>query len=170
MVYGPKFRIAACLLMLAAVPGVCPLPAQAQTGAAAKAVTLTGQVSVLRDSSPWALRAGDSIMPRQIVVTGDDGFAAFQVSDGSTFQVFPNSRVMFRATPSNWSDLLDVLIGRMKVEIQKLGRQPNPNSVRTPTAVISVRGTIFEVVVEDDADTTFVSVDEGQVEDRKSVV
>jgi hypothetical protein len=139
-------------------------PALAQTSPAAKVVTLAGQVSLLRDSSPWALRVGDSVMPRQIVMTGDDGFAVLQVSDGSTFQVFPNSRVLFRATPSNWTDLLDVLIGRVKVEIQKLGRQPNPNSVRTPTAVISVRGTVFDVIVEDDADTTFVSVDEGLVE------
>jgi ferric-dicitrate binding protein FerR (iron transport regulator) len=35
--------------------------------------------------------------------------------------------------------------------------------VRTPTAVISVRGTTFDVAVEDEDDTTLVSVDEGQV-------
>ena len=51
----------------------------------------------------------------------------------------------------------------MKVHIQKLGGQPNYNRVRTPTAVISVRGTVFDVAVEDEDDTTLVSVDEGQV-------
>ena len=58
---------------------------------------------------------------------------------------------------------MDVLLGRVKVHIQKLGGQPNYNRVRTPTAVISVRGTIFDVAVEDEDDTTLVSVEEGQV-------
>ena len=148
-------------LLLAAVCLYCA-PINAEDGAA-KVVTLTGQVSVLRDNSPWALNIGDSVQPRQIIITGPDGFAVFQVSDGSTFEVFPNARVIFRENQGSWRDLLDVLLGRVKVHIEKLGGQPNYNRVRTPTAVISVRGTIFDVAVEDEDDTTLVSVDEGQV-------
>src|SRR5205085_6526243 len=40
----------------------------------------------------------------------------------------------------------------------------NPNNVTSPTAVISVRGTIFEVIVEDLEGTTFISLDEGLVQ------
>lgn len=138
------------------------LPTYAQSGAA-KLVTLNGQVSVLRDDSPWVLNVGDSVQPRQIIVTGPDGYALFQVSDGSTFEVFPNARVVFRENPGSWRDMLDLLLGRVKVHIQKLGGQPNYNRVRTPTAVISVRGTIFDVAIEDEDDTTLVSVEEGQV-------
>jgi hypothetical protein len=130
---------------------------------AAKVISLTGQVSVLRDNSPWALNIGDSVQPRQTIITGPDGFAVLQVSDGSTFEVFPNARVVFRQNPGSWEDLLDILLGRVKVHIEKLGGQPNYNRVRTPTAVISVRGTTFDVAVEDEDDTTLVSVDEGQV-------
>jgi hypothetical protein len=54
----------------------------------------------------------------------------------------------------------------VKVQIEKLGGLPNPNKVRTPTAVISVRGTVFDVNVEDDDATTLVLVEEGQVEVR----
>lgn len=142
---------------------------QVSASPAARVLQRTGQVSLLRDRAPWALDVGDTVLPRQIIVTGPDGFAVFQVADGSTFQVFPNSQVIFRNN-SNWRDLLDMIIGRVKVEIQKLGNQPNPNSVRTPTAVISVRGTVFDVVVEDDSETTFVSVDEGVVEVRNLTV
>jgi len=71
--------------------------------------------------------------------------------------------VIFRENAGSWRDLLDVLLGRVKVHIQKLGGQPNYNKVRTPTAVISVRGTIFDVAIEDEDDTTLVSVEEGQV-------
>jgi ferric-dicitrate binding protein FerR (iron transport regulator) len=138
------------------------VPIYAQNGAA-KVVTLNGQVSVLRDASPWVLNVGDSVQLRQIIVTGPDGYALFQISDGSTFEVFPNARVVFRENPGSWRDLLDLLLGRVKVHIQKLGGQPNYNRVRTPTAVISVRGTIFDVAIEDEDDTTLVSVEEGQV-------
>jgi hypothetical protein len=131
--------------------------------AAAKVIELNGQVSVLKDSTPWALQVGSAVQVRQVIVTGSDGFAIFQVSDGSTFEVYPNSRVIFRANPSNLKDLLDVWLGRVKVHIQKLGGQPNNNRVITPTAVISVRGTVFDVSVEDD-EMTLVAVEEGSVE------
>jgi len=142
---------------------VCATAAHAQESAAATVVTLNGQVSVLRDNSPWALNLGNSIQPRQIIVTGADGYALLQVSDGSTFEVFPNSRVVFRDNPGNWKDLLEVFLGSVKVQIQKIGGQPNYNKVRTPTAVISVRGTVFDVTVEDEDATTVVMVAEGQV-------
>ena len=146
-------------------PGVGPPP----TGMA-RASVLTGEVSVLKDSYPWVLSAGDLVRPRQIIVTGEDGFAVFELSDGSSFQVFANSRVTFRDNPGDWGDLLDLWIGRVKVFIQKLGNQPNNNRVFTPTAVISVRGTVFDVLIEDEQETTLVSVDEGTVDVRHRLI
>ncbi len=135
-------------------------------GEAARVLVMTGQVSALRDDVPWALSVGDVVKPAQIVVTGVDGYAEFQVADGSHFEVFPNSRVAFRNNAGDWRDLLDILIGKVKIQIEKLGGLPNPNKVRTPTAVISVRGTVFDVNVEDEDATTLVLVEEGQVEVR----
>jgi len=159
--FSRRFSRAAHGLLFAAACSFA-LPVHAQDGAA-KVITLNGQVSVLRDNSPWVLNVGDTVQPQQIIVTGPDGFAVLQVSDGSTFEVFPNAKVVFRDNPGSWRDFLDLLLGRVKVHIQKLGGQPNYNRVRTPTAVISVRGTIFDVAIEDDDDTTLVSVEEGQV-------
>ena len=136
----------------------------------AKTLQMTGQVSVLRDSNPWVLKVGDWVNLRQTIVTGADGFAVFQVSDGSTFEVYPNSRVVFRNNAGGWKDLLDLHLGRVKVFIQKFGGQPNPNRVTTPTAVISVRGTVFDVRIEDEDATTLVTVDEGQVAVRHSLL
>jgi hypothetical protein len=148
------------LLAVAAVVSLAPLEAQ---DTAAKALVINGNVSVLRDGNPWALFEGNTVRPQQMVKTGPDGYARFQVSDGSTFEVFPDSQVVFRANPPSWRDLLDVVIGRVKIYIQHLPGIPNPNNVSSPTAVISVRGTVFEVNVEDADGTTFVSVDEGLV-------
>src|ERR1700687_2437275 len=105
------------LSKLVAALAVCAISACAQTSAAAHLRSLTGQVSVLRDSTPWALAVGDAIEPSQIILSGPDGFAVFEVSDGSTFEVFPNSRVVFRDNRANWKDLLEVLISRVKIHI-----------------------------------------------------
>jgi FecR protein len=153
-------------LLVAAAVVVSLAPIQAQD-TAAKALVINGNVSVLRDGNPWALFEGNTVQPKQIVKTGADGYARFQVFDGSTFEVFPNSQVVFRANQGSLQDLLDVWIGRVKVYIQHLPGIPNPNNVHSPTAVISVRGTVFEVNVEDADGTTYVGVDEGLVEVRK---
>jgi ferric-dicitrate binding protein FerR (iron transport regulator) len=137
--------------------------------AAAKVVSMTGQVSVLRDSQPWALNIGDSVQMQQVILTGPDGYAKFETSDGSTFEVYPSSNVIFRKNPGSLHDLLDLFVGRVKVHIQRWGGQPNPNRIMTPTAVISVRGTTFDVSINDDDETTIVSVEEGSVEVRHAL-
>jgi hypothetical protein len=139
------------------------------TEMAAKVVSLTGQVSVLRDSEPWALSAGDKVQAKQVIISGPDGYALFEVSDGSTFEVYPNSTVVFRNNPPTWRDLLDVLVGRVKVHIQKWGGQPNPNRIHTPSAVISVRGTTFDVSVDSEDESTLIAVEEGQVDVRHAL-
>jgi ferric-dicitrate binding protein FerR (iron transport regulator) len=166
----PLAVVSAALLLSV---GVClsqvqaPLaPAQPSLGNAAKLIQMTGQVSVYRGNASFALNFGDLVSPSQIVVTGPDGSATFQVADGSTIEVYPNSRFVFRETTGNWEELLHMIIGRVRVEIQHLGGHPNPNKVRTATAVISVRGTIFDVEVEDNDGTTLVAVEEGKVEVR----
>jgi hypothetical protein len=138
---------------------------KAQFGGAEGAATLVsavGDISVLRSNSIWALFPNDTVQPGETIVTGPDGFAEFRVADGSSFQVYPDSRVVFRKNAGTFRDLLDVFLGRVKVYIQHAGGRPNRHRVFTPTAVISVRGTIFEVSV-DETETTLIAVDEGTV-------
>jgi hypothetical protein len=159
-------RMGRVSLLLAAVALVCTAqiaPFNAENYAA-KVVTQSGQVSIIKDTQPWALSIGDTVHVRDLIITGIDGHAILQVSDGSTFEVFPNSRVVFRKNPPNWRDFLDVLVGRVRVHIEHLGGQPNPNRVLTPTAVISVRGTTFDVSVDDDDEDTLIEVEDGSVE------
>ena len=139
---------------------VCLTPLAAQD--VARVVELSGQVSVLKDSSPVPLFAGGAVSPKQVILTGPDGYAKFQIGDGSTFEVFPNGRVTFRDSFS-WTELVEVWLGRIRVQVEHRNG-PNHKSVSTPTALISVRGTVFDVVVEDSDDTTLVSVEEGLVD------
>src|SRR5690348_11055886 len=130
-----------CALPLVLVAGlVRTAPAQSMThvpmatDGAAKLVAMTGQVSLLRDGEPWALHVNDYVQPMQVIVTGGNGSGMFKVSDGSTFEVFPNSKVYFRANRGNWDDLLGLILGKIKVQIEHLGGVPNGNKVHTPTA------------------------------------
>jgi hypothetical protein len=154
-------RLATWVVSLLALLVVCLPPLSAQQDAA-KVIELSGQVSVLHDSTPVALFVGNVVSPKQIVITGPDGYAKFQIADGSTFEVFPKARVTFRATYS-WTELMEVWLGRIRVQVEHRNG-PNYKSVASPTALISVRGTIFDVVVEDEDDTTLVSVEEGLVD------
>lgn len=155
------------LLIMAAVAVslASSLAAQDFTNAA-KVLVMSGRVSVLQDSNEWALSAGKFVQPQQVVITGHDGYAKFELQDGSTFEVFNDSRTVFRPA-QGWSQLLDVFLGRVKVYIQHRNG-PNRQGVTTQTAVISVRGTIFDVVV-DDEDSTLVSVDDGIVTVRHRI-
>jgi len=127
----------------------------------------SGDVSQLGDRVGYRaiIKPCGMVNQQQTIKTGPDGYAKFQVSDGSTFEVFPNSEVTFRKT-YGIGDLLNVWMGKVKVYIQHLPGIPNPNNVTTPTALISVRGTIFDVDVQDLEGTTFVTLDEGIVDVR----
>jgi FecR-like protein len=148
-------RVVAALLL-------CSSAVWAQGTVAARVMEMEGRVSILKDNAEIPLYTGSSVEAKQLIQTGPDGYAKLQLSDGSTFEVFQNSQVVFRPNPFSFTDLLDVVIGRVKVFIEHRNG-PNPNRVTTQTAVISVRGTIFDVVVEDQDATTLVSVDEGVV-------
>jgi FecR protein len=138
-------------------------PLGAQFDASAKVLVQNGQVSILKDGYQVPVFVGDPIRPRSVIVSGPDGYAKLQTSDGSTFEVFPNAKVTFREDYPNFGDLIQVLMGKIRVQIDH-HKGPNPNKVSTPTAVISVRGTIFDVVDEDQDHTTLVAVEEGVVE------
>ena len=178
---GGRFGVRG-LLYAAALACVCQAQAQFSgppPGDAAIIIKLDGRVDVMIDTTPWALTAispgapvgpGNWVKPGQEIVTGPDSGATFKLADGSTFEVFANSQVTFRSSQGSWRDLLEVWLGAIRVHIQKLGGQPNFNRVHTPTALISVRGTTFDVKVEDNGDSTMVMVEEGLVDVENATV
>jgi FecR protein len=149
--------------MLAQSPEVLRQP-MSDTGSAAHLITSGGRIVVQRNNSPWRLEPGEYVYPNEVVTTGDDGWGMFIVSDGSKFEIYPNSKIAFRTNRGNWEDLLELWLGKVKVQIEHPGGLPNNNKVRTPTAVISVRGTTFDVEYKPEDDSTTVLDEEGSVE------
>lgn len=136
---------------------------EAQLGSeTARVLTLTGRVSVERAGDLWVLMPEQTVNAGQVVVTGPDGYAKLELSDHSTIEVFPNSRLIFRANRFTLHDLLDLYLGKVRLHIQRLINDEETYRITSPTAVISVRGTVFEVEV-DSAEDTSIYVETGSV-------
>jgi FecR-like protein len=160
----------AALIVLAGLVAFCPPIAAAQLSTGpARIATMSGRVSVERGGELWAVSDGQNIDAGQVIVTGSDGAAQLALPDGSTLEIFPNSRIIFRSNQFNLRDLLDVYLGKVRLQIQHILPGETPLRVTSPTAVISVRGTVFEVEV-DAANGTTVSVDSGAVSVRHRLI
>lgn len=159
-------RLLFALSLLASATVIAAVPAKAQSGPdAARVLTLAGRVSLERDGELWVLAEGQAVRSGQVLTTGPDGYAQLQLSDQSVIEVFPNSRVVLQANPFNWHELLDLYLGKIRLRIQKLTNGDPPYRVTTPTAVISVRGTVFDVDVNAGQET-LVQVENGSVSVR----
>ncbi len=129
---------------------------------AAKATAVTGQVSRIRDDRPWAVSSGERVPIQDVITTGGDGYAHFEVAGGSSFDVFANSRVVFRQNGARAGDLLDVVAGRVKIHLQPVWGE-ELQRVFSPVAVISTHEAATIAVAVDEDDTVRIDVLEGEV-------
>ena len=130
------------------------LPVSGQNQVAGHASAVKGNVSLERaQSAPALLRKGDELRPGDAIRTEAKSSAIVQLPDGSTVHVFPNSRIELRSEDGKWKEFLHVVLGNVRVKIEKLSGRPNPKVTTTPTAIIAVRGTIFAIAVEQNGDT-----------------
>jgi hypothetical protein len=95
--------------------------------------------------------------------TGPGATLTLEMLDGSYVVVSENSVFTVQDFwSSDVRSIMNLVLGKVRFYIQRLGGRPNPYRVGTPTALIAVRGTIFEVSV-DGAQFTEVRCLEGRV-------
>ena len=93
----------------------------------------------------------------------DDGRLLLKLSDGSDVLVRAHTKLLLKQPETSGWKYFQLLMGRVRTQIQKrMGGSP-AFQIGTPSAVISVRGTKFDVEV-DRRGFTEVDVDEGVVE------
>jgi len=140
------------------------------------AVWAQGTLRVLSVRGPveWKAPSGRSFVPvtattQQVIQAGDelrtgpDAEIYLELPDRSYVVVSENSKFTVEDYWSgNLRSIINLMVGRARFYIQKLGGRPNPYSVTTPTALIAVRGTVFDVIVYPGLDTE-VQCLEGQV-------
>jgi hypothetical protein len=134
---------------------------------AAKVLSSEGEVEIRRPAADQpqvqkiAFKTADELKAGDTIITGRKGRLVLGLSDGSQAVIAAQTTVVIKDLTQSPRTLFHVLRGKTRIQIEKLGGQPNPYRVNTPTAVIAVRGTIFDVLV--DGDETQVFLHEGEV-------
>jgi hypothetical protein len=134
------------------------LPFMAFADGIGKIKTLSGEVSIERTDKTIPATLGAPVYQSDRLVTGKDGSVGVLFDDDSRLSAGPNSTLSldkFSFDKTTQDGGLDVTMkkGTLSVIAGKLV-QKNPGSlkVKTPAAILAVRGTEFSVKVEDPAE------------------
>jgi hypothetical protein len=128
----------------------------------ARVISVSGQVTRIRDGQPWAVSAGDRIPVQQVITSGRDGYARFEVAGGSSFEMFAGSRITFRRNTANENDLLDVIGGRVRIHLQPAIGQLQQR-VFCPVAIITAHEPADIALAVDEDENVRIDVIEGAV-------
>jgi hypothetical protein len=159
----PFVICAVCVSVLIASAGYV----RAQDLVSAKVLSIEGQVEIRRQPGGQAqmqniaFKVDDELKAGDVIITGKSGRLSLGLSDGSQAVIAPKTTVVIKDLSQSPRTLFNVIRGKTRIRIEKLGGKPNPYRVNTPTAVIAVRGTIFDVLVEEDKTEVFLH--EGEV-------
>jgi len=141
-----------------AVPGAAFALAAALCAAAALAdvgqiKVAKGQVSIDRSGQSLPGQVGMSLQAADVLKTGSDGSVGITMRDNSLLSAGPNSILSlerFEFDPTTSAGRFDAQLqrGTLAVVSGRIAKQsPQAMTVRTPAAVLGVRGTEFVVAV-----------------------
>ncbi len=145
---------AACILFF--FPFLIPLLLIAATQKA----TLTyfkGTISIYRTKALIYPEINMRIYSGDSIVTEDESTAEITYEDGSVSSVLPNSVLKvgkLEKENGSFTTKIKAWMGSVLCKVQKL-RKGDSFQVYTPTAVATVRGTVFEASVSEDTATSF---------------
>jgi hypothetical protein len=114
-----------------------------------------GDVQIQRGASKQAAKVGMGIQASDVVLTGTDGSAGITFTDNSLVSVGPNSvfaidKYSFDTTTHAGEFEGSLKKGKLAAVSGKMVKQsPEAMKIRTPSAVMGVRGTEFVVQVDD---------------------
>ncbi len=155
------------LVFLSLVLAVIPPTIYAQNATIEARVTSVSGAATISSNGRNSVRLvrGTTLVPGDEIATGSGGRVVIDLTDGSQVVVLPNSRVVISSfqNAASLKELLQITLGRIRVKINHFKGKPNPYRIKSPTASIAVRGTVFEVIVEPLGETKVV-VTEGAVE------
>lgn len=138
-------------------------PAASAPYAGATVSDFKGKVSIQLPAQAFASPVRGEVLPADTTVSTEEGRLLLKLSDGSDLLVRAHTKLLLKQPETSGWKYFQILVGRVRTQIQKrLGGSP-AFQIGTPSAVISVRGTKFDVEV-DRRGFTEVDVDEGVVE------
>jgi hypothetical protein len=140
-----------------------PAPPSDAPFANATVADFTDKVQLQLPGQALSAPTRGQILPPETVVNTENGRISLRLEDGGEVLIHPNTRLVLKQPSTASWQRLQLLLGRIKVEVQKrMGGSP-PFQIGTPSAVIAVRGTRFYVEVNKQK-ATEVDVEDGVVE------
>ena len=133
----------------ASMQEVAPAPQAIERQGIFKAVH--GEVTVVRGAARSAAMVGSALHTSDRVITGPQGAATLALLDGTVIELGANStadlaQFRFDSTTNEGGMLVDLTRGTLRMITGLIAKtQPEQVKVKTPTAVIGVRGTDFIV-------------------------
>ena len=114
-----------------------------------------GAVEIQRGSSRLPAKVGTAVQTSDVVVTGADGSAGITFTDNSLVSIGPNTvfaieKYSFDSTTHSGQFEGNLRQGRLAAVSGKMVKQsPESMKIRTPSAIMGVRGTEFVVQVDE---------------------
>jgi hypothetical protein len=125
----------------------------AQSLQIAQVETISGEVYVQRGGVRVTVKAGDRLFEKDTIDTGADGTIGITFIDNTVMSTGPNSEVAleeyrFDSNNFNGSMLTDLRKGTLSMVSGDIAKSsPSAMKVKTPAAILGVRGTHFVVQV-----------------------
>jgi hypothetical protein len=127
--------------------------AAAQDAPVGQVKTASGAVVLQRGGTNLPAKPGDAVHAKDVVETGADGAIGITLIDNTVLSAGPNSQLALEEYSFNSSDFkgamtADLRKGTLAVVSGDIARSsPDAMKVRTPTAILGVRGTQFAVQI-----------------------
>ncbi|MEE4217698.1 MAG: FecR domain-containing protein [Xanthomonadales bacterium] len=142
-------RTISSVLFLALLSG--PVVAQ-QEDSSGMVVASRGEVIALSNGGSRELKQGDFIYVSDEIMTSNRSFAVLQFEDGAKVTVRPDSTLIIEAYLYNGDDgdeaTLSLVEGGLRVITGAMAKSnPENYKVRTPVALMGVRGTEFSIML-----------------------
>ena len=148
---GLVLCLAAALLITAA-----GIPSAAEAPPIAQIKKVTGQAAVLRSGERRPAKVGDVLFVKDVIETGSDGGIGITFIDNTVFSAGPSSQIaldefQFDSNDFRGAMLADMRQGTLAVVSGDIARStPGAMKIKTPTAILGVRGTTFAIQVYGD--------------------
>lgn len=144
---------------------------EAKASLTAKVILVRGEVTMLAPGKIKAqpVKKGDVLVEDTSVVTKAKSFVRLKFSDNSSMNVAPKSMAVISKMPKNKASVVKLLNGIVKAEVKKQAKKKTTTKmiVKTPNAVLGVRGTKFQSIYNPSNKTTSLVTVEGQVAMKK---
>jgi hypothetical protein len=131
-------------------------PARAEGPQVAQVKTVSGPVVVVRGGTRLPAKTGDALFEKDTIETGADGSVGITFIDNSVMSAGPDSEIgleeyRFDSSNFNGAMLADMHKGTLSMVSGDIARSsPGAMKVKTPKAILGVRGTRFVIQVRGD--------------------